>query len=724
MIKNDFIASIVVFLVAIPLCLGVALASGAPPMSGIISGIIGGIIVGLLSQSSVSVSGPAAGMIPVVIATIATLGSFHAFLFALCLAGVLQILMGILRAGFIASYIPLNVIEGLLAAIGILIIIKQIPFAFGYFAEPQALYASLKEAEGGITLLPLQHVFSHMSLGATFITLFSFVILIAWQKIPYYFSKIIPAPIIAVIVAVILNHIFSLYLPILSLNNSHLVSIPSDAGIFSLFKGLQHPDFSDFLNYKTYLSAGMLAIIASLETLLNIQAIEKIDRRHRHAAKNRELVAQGCGNILSGLFGGIPITSVIIRSSVNIYAGAKTKLSTIFHGCLLFLSVTFLAKYLNQIPVASLAAILLFTGYKLASIRLFKENYARGWNYFLPFIVSVIAILLTNLLAGVLIGLGVSFFFILKQNSQVRLLTVNELHPSGEVLRIVLPQQLTFLSKATIVENLDKLGKNLKLILDANSTEYIDDDVLEVIKEFQQYQAVEKNITLNLEGFKDYYQRINQTNFITATTYDIQSTLTPRDVLALLKEGNQRFIKNTPIHKNYPLQIVATAQSQHPMTVMLSCIDSRVPVELIFDLNVGDAFVIRIAGNILNEDIIASMEFACDVAGAKLIVVLGHENCGAIRAACDHFSRGHIRQLLEKIEPAIEKETKTHVNRTGKNPEFVSHVTALNVDIVKENIYEKSEILKKLIDEKSIGIVGAIYDVATGQVIFKDNQLS
>ncbi len=345
--------------------------------------------------------------------------------------------------------------------------------------------------------------------------------------------------------------------------------------------------------------------------------------------------------------------------------------------------------------------------------------YAKGWVYFFPFIVTVLAIVFTNLLLGVLIGLGVSIFFILQQSAKKRFMTVKELHASGEVLRLVLPHQLTFLNKAEMVATLKSIKENQRVILDACATDYIDEDMLEIIREFKENQAVEKNIALNLEGFKDHYELGKKINFITVTTYDVQSQLTPKDVISILDEGNQRFVANTPIHKDYPQQIKATLKSQHPLAVVLSCIDSRVPIELIFDLNLGDAFVIRIAGNVLNEDIIGSLEFACYEAGAKLIVVLGHEQCGAIKAACDHVHLGHLTQLLERISPAIEEETQTLENRTSSNAQFVSNVMLNHIELVKEQVYEGSHILRELIDKETVGLTTAFYDIATGKIMFK-----
>lgn len=717
-LKDDIIASIVVFLVAMPLCLGIALACDAPLFSGILSGVVGGIVVGLLSNSPVSVSGPAAGMVAIVVAGIATLGSFHAFLLALFIAGLLQILIGSFRSGFIAAYIPTNVIQGLLAAIGILIIIKQLPLAFGYLSDTSAFEQSLEMAQDTFSTTPFVSLMHHLNLGASLISIISLIILLTWNCLPTRLIRVIPSAIAVVIFSVIINECFILFIPTLALRNLHLVNIPVSQEFYSFISQLQHPSFSDWANYQVYVYAFTIALVASLETLLNLEAAEKIHKHGQQASRSRELIAQGVGNSLSGLIGGLPITSVVIRSTVNINSGAKTKLSTILHGFFLLCSLTLVPAWLNHIPIAALAAILIYTGYKLARISLFKEMYVKGWIYFFPFIVTVLAIVFTNLLLGVLIGLGVSIFFILQQSAKKRFMTVNELHASGEVLRLVLPHQLTFLNKAEMVATLKSIKKNQRVILDACATDYIDEDMLEIIREFKENQAVEKNIALNLECFKDHYELGKKINFITVTTYDVQSQLTPNDVVSILYEGNQRFVANTPIHKDYPQQIKATLKSQHPLAVVLSCIDSRVPIELIFDLNLGDAFVIRIAGNVLNEDIIGSLEFACYEAGAKLILVLGHEQCGAIKAACDHVQLGHLTHLLEKISPAIEEETQTIENRTSSNAQFVSNVMLNHVELVKEQVYESSTILRELIDNGTVGLTAGFYDIATGKISF------
>ncbi|KTC87214.1 bifunctional SulP family inorganic anion transporter/carbonic anhydrase [Legionella brunensis] len=719
-LKFDFIAAIVVFLVAIPLCLGIALASGAPLFSGILSGIVGGIVVGSISGSQVSVSGPAAGMAAVVLAAIAQLGDFNVFLLALVLAGILQIIVGSLRAGFVADYVPSNVVQGLLCAIGILLIIKQLPLAFTLSSDLAELKAHLLETTESLTFSPLYDLYSHVNEGATIISIISFAILIYADKAKLKWVQNIPAPIVVVIAGILINEIFIFFNSSLAQNNPHLVNIPQHDGFSDFLSQLEFPSWASWTNPKVYLYAFIIAIVASLESLLNVKAGEKLDTKRRYCSKDRELVAQGCGNMIAGLIGGIPVTSVIVRTSVNIQSGAKTKASTVLHGIFILLAVLLISNWLNKIPLSSLAVILIFTGYKLTKPSIYQGIYEQGMDRFIPFIATVISIVAFNLLSGILIGLAISLFYILKSNSQARLDIIKEIYPTGITSRLVLPQQITFLNKASLIAELDSIPKNSQLIIDARYSNYIDKEIVELLKEFKEEQAPLKQIALNLIGFQEHYDIHNYIDFINVTTYDVLATLEPYQVLSLLREGNQRFLEDTRIHRSTKIDIKYTAETQHPIAVVLGCIDSRVPVETIFDMSFGDLFCVRVAGNVVNTDVLASIEYACNVVGAKLIVVLGHTRCGAIQAACDGVQKGHITQLLDKIQPAVAAETQTKINRNSKNSEFVKHVTELNVVNTLQQIYKDSEILRHMIEQETIGIVGAIYDVTTGKVDFND----
>jgi carbonic anhydrase len=719
--KFDLVAAIVVFLVAIPLCLGIALASGAPLFSGIISGIIGGIVVGTLSGSQVSVSGPAAGLVAIILVAITQLGDFNTFLLALTLAGVLQIIIGSFRAGFIADYIPSNVVQGLLCAIGILLIIKQLPLAFSLPTNLKELQSYLLDTTESFEINPLYNLSFHTNSGAAIISFISLAILIYTDKTKIKWLQNIPTPIIVVIAGVLINELFTMSNSPLAQNSPHLVNIPQHDGFADLLGQLQYPAWSSWTNPKVYLYALIIAIVASLESLLNVKAAEKLDKKHRTCSKNQELVAQGFGNCAAGLIGGLPVTSVIVRSSVNIQAGSKTKVSAILHGVFLLLAILFIEKWLNKIPLSALAAILIFTGYKLTRPSIYSAIYKQGMDRFIPFIATAISIVAFGLLEGILIGLAISLFYILKSNSQARLDIIKEIYPTGETYRLLLPQQITFLNKSSLIAELDAIPRNSQLIIDARYANYIDKEIIELIKEYQHEQAPLKGIALNLIGFQDNYSIHDYIDFINVTTYDVQAHLQPHQVLNILREGNQRFLNDTPRRfRATKLDIQHTAETQHPIAVVLGCIDSRVPVETVFDMSFGDIFCARIAGNVVNQDILASLEYACHIVGAKLIVVLGHTSCGAIQAACDEVAKGHITQLLAKIKPAIDAETQTTTNRNSKNKEFLLRVTELNIANTLQQIFQDSQILRQMIKQEKIGLVGAIYDVATGKVTFKD----
>jgi carbonic anhydrase len=717
--KYDFTAAIIVFLVAVPLCLGVALASGAPLYSGMISGIIGGIVVGFLSPSSVSVSGPATGMAAVVIAAVSQLNDFNTVLFALFLSGCLQIIAGWRGVGFFADYFPSSVIKGMLSAIGLLLIFKQLPLAFTLSKNLTELKFHLLEAEGSY-IHPLVNLSFHINSGALFLSLLTLTSLIYFEHTKNVFLKNLPSSIMVVVLGTLLNEWFTSHHSILAQHGPHLVNIPAAYNLQQFMTSLASPNWQAWDNPMVYLYAFVFACVTSLETLLNITATEKIDKKHRRIDKNKELFAQGVGNMLAGLVGGIPITSVIIRSTVNIENKVKTKLSTILHGVFLFASFFFLADLINRIPVCILASILIYTGYKLTSPSLYIQIYQQGMIRFIPFVVTVIAVILFNILFGVLLGLAVNIFFILKYNSQARIDIIHEHYASGVTNRLILPQQTTFLNKASIVAELNSIPNRSQLIIDARYAEFIDKEITEYIQEFAQEQAPIRNISLNLIGFRDNYNIQNHINFINVSTYDAQSQLTPPKVLEILEEGNYRFLQDKGIHRSNMIDIQHTSENQHPLAIVLGCIDSRVPVETIFDMTMGDLFCVRIAGNVINDDILASIEYGCHVVGAKLIVVLGHTRCGAIQSACNHVKEGHITQLLGKIQPAIDAEKTFNQQKHGIDSIDVTQVTHLNIAHSIIEIYHRSHILQRLIYEGKIGIVGALYDVSTGKVHFSD----
>jgi len=718
-IKYDVPAGLVVFLVALPLCLGIALASGAPLFSGIIAGIVGGIVVGSLSGSHTSVSGPAAGLAAIVLSAITTLNNFEVFLLAVVIAGLMQMAFGIFKAGVFADFIPSNVIKGLLAAIGIILILKQIPHAVGYDADAIGDF-SFTQTNSENTFSAIVTALNSLQLGSIIICIFSIFLMLIWDKTPLKNVSFLPAPLFVVIFGIIFNEAFKIFYPTFVINHQHLVTLPVSEDIGDFFGFFTTPDFSAITHVNVWTIAFTLALVASLETLLNLEATDKLDNHKRSSPPNRELFAQGVGNTFSGLIGGIPITSVIVRSSANINAGATSKASTIFHGALLLICAFAIPKLLNKIPLASLAAILILIGYKLASVSLFKNMYSRGIHQFLPFAVTVSAIVMTNLLLGIAIGMVFSLFFILSSNFRNPFGFVRNNDHTGEIIRLELAAQVSFFNKPSIHNALHQVPNESQLVIDASNSDFIDYDVLESIKEFRSLVAPERDINLSLFGFKDKYNVNDDINYTQVLTKEMQEKLSPTDVLEILKKGNKRFINGNISFKDLMHQVRMTAKGQHPMAAILSCIDSRVSNELIFDVGMGDIFSVRVAGNIVNNDVLGSLEYACQFVGTKLIVVLGHSGCGAVKAACDHVQCGHITQLLEKIQPAVEAEQTCQKDRTSENKIFVKKVTEINVALSVENILQRSETLAKMWREEKIEIVGATYSVKTGVVTFID----
>ncbi len=511
-LKNDFPSGLVVFLVALPLCLGIALASGAPLFSGIISGIIGGLVVGFLSNSQVSVSGPAAGLTAIVFTAITTLGSFELFLLTVVLAGAMQLLLGILKAGTISNYFPNNVIEGMLAGIGVIIFLKQIPHAIGYDKDAEGDFFFV-EKTGGNSLTSLVKAFESIHIGATIITVMALIILILWEKIPFLKNlKLIPGALVAVVSGIILNNIFISSSSSLAVQADHLVTLAvvrSYADFKSIFV---FPDINGITNYTVWLTAATIAVVASIETLLCIEAGDRMDIYKRFSNPNKELRAQGVGNMLSGLIGGLPMTSVVVRTSANINSGARTKLSAIIHGALILISVMLIPTILNQIPLATLAAILLLIGYKLASPDKVKHFWAQGIYQFLPFIVTLLAVVFIDLLKGVAIGMIISFIFILIGNAKKAYFFKRETYHDGDIIHIDLAQEVSFLNKAAIKMTLQNLPDNAKVIIDASRSIYIAHDVLDLIREFKEYGAIAKNIDFGLIGFEKHHKVENSEN--------------------------------------------------------------------------------------------------------------------------------------------------------------------------------------------------------------------
>lgn len=498
-IKNDLPASIVVFFVALPLCLGIALASGAPLFSGLIAGIVGGIVVGSLSGSNIGVSGPAAGLAAIVLTAIGTLGGYENFLVAVVLGGIIQLVFGVLKAGIIGYYFPSSVIKGMLTGIGIIIILKQIPHFFGYDADPEGDFAFL-QLDGGNTFSGILNSFNNIQLGSTIIGFVSLGILMLWDKVLSKKSKIfqlIQGPLVAVIVGIVF-YLITQDNSSLSITEKHLVSVPIPEDAASFFGQFSAPNFSVITSVDVWIVAFTIALVASLETLLCVEATDKLDPHKNVTPTNRELFAQGTGNIISGLIGGLPITQVIVRSSANIQSGGRSKMSAIIHGFFLLISVILIPRLLNKIPLSVLAAVLFIVGYKLAKPSLFKKMYELGWKQFIPFTVTVLGIVFTDLLKGIGLGMAVGIVVILiKSYQNSHFLHIEDKSNGKHKIKMTLAEEVTFFNKGAILKELDSLPIDTYLELDVRKTRYLDNDIIEILEDFS-IKARERNIDIKI----------------------------------------------------------------------------------------------------------------------------------------------------------------------------------------------------------------------------------
>jgi carbonic anhydrase len=728
-VAGDFKAGLVVFLVALPLSLGVALASNAPPLAGLVAGIVGGIVVGLLSGSHTSVSGSSPGLAAVVAAQIAALGSFEAFLLALTLAGIIQIALGYTRCGFIAAFFPSSVIKGLLAAIGILLILKQVPHIVGYDPDPEGEMA-FEQRDTQNTFSELIETVLHIEPRAAFIGAVSLALLALWEWWPRLKRSPVPAPLVVVLLGVILARLVGDYGDPWAGDPQHFVAIPVTTSLRNFLDLFVGADFSQLRNPAIFSGAITLAAVASLETLLNLEAVDKIDPQQRTSPPSRELIAQGVGNVACGLLGGLPVSSAIVRSSVNVQSGAGTRWATVIHGAFLLGSVALFARWLNMVPLASLAAILLVTGVKLASPALVQRMWSGGRSQFVPFAITVFAIIFTDLLVGVLIGLGSAAMFILWSNARRPIRRVLEKHLGGDVLHVELANQVSFLNRAALAKVLDDVPSGGHVLLDGRGTDYIDPDVLDLIRDFTDRTGPARGVTVSLVGFRSRYQLEDQTQYVDYSTRELQEAITPEQVLQILKDGHERFQSGHRLTRDLGRQVEATAAGQHPLAVVLSCIDSRTPAELIFDLGVGDVFSVRVAGNITSRKILGSIEYGCAVAGAKLVLVMGHTRCGAVGAAVNFVCTDtnaaaatgclHLDHVLAAIQQSIEPGTCPRIENVtpDEKQSVIDTIARLNVRRAVRELLGQSETLGGLVRQGKILVVGAMYDVATGGIEF------
>jgi carbonic anhydrase len=637
-LKYDLTAGIVVYLVALPLCLGIAYASGAPLISGVIAGIVGGMIISMLSGSQINVSGPAAGLTVIVWDAIDKLGSFEAFLLAVFMAGVFQLILGFCKAGVIANYFPTPVIKGMLAAIGVILILKQIPHAIGYDIDYIGDFNFLQWDHEN-TFTELWNALRKITPGATIISLVSVFIMIFWNKIIPEKLKFIPGPLIVVLLAVLLNYIYHSYFNILYLDTEHLVQIPT-GGVDDLVKGLSSPDFSQLGNINVYKSALTLALVASVETLLSINAVDKLDPLKRKTPPNRELKAQGLGNMISSLIGGLVITAVIVRGAANATAGARTRFSSFFHGIFLLVSLLIFPAFINHIPLACLASILLVVGYKLTNISLYKSLYNQGWEQFVPFLITIFAIVFTDLLTGIGIGMAVAALFILRRN----LLNPYSFHKEEDngrtKIKIILSQEVSFLNKANIAENLNRIPKNAEVIIDGTTSRYIDDDIMELIEEFKN-SAHEKNINLELIGLKKAYEVFKHKRREGHIQQDYKQ----------LFINNKKWVEDKL--KLDPEYFQKLAEGQYPRYLFIGCSDSRVPANEITGTDAGEMFVHRnIANLVIHTDmnLMSVLQYSVEVLKVEHVIVCGHYGCGGVKAAVDSHDQGLIEKWLTNIK--------------------------------------------------------------------------
>lgn len=733
-LAKDIIAAIVVFLVALPLCLGIAVASNAEPFSGVMSGIIGGIVVGVLSGSHTSVSGPAAGLTAVVAVQIATLGSFEAFLAAVLIAGVIQVALGCFKAGIISAFVPSSVIKGLLSAIGVILIIKQLPIVLGH--QKAAAVTAEAPPEHGSQTIEHENIFAgllELLSGEYFIAplligLGSTAFLMGWDKIKVLKKSIIPAPLLVVIAGILITWLLPKLNVSVSMPDKMLVTVPIASSAGEMLGLIRMPDFLALLTPAVYMAGLTIAIVASLETLLNLEAVDNIDPKHRYSPPNRELVAQGIGNMVAGMLGGLPMTSVIVRSSVNINSGGQSKISAIMHGFLLLGFVLLLPQLLNMIPYASLAAILMVTGFKLVSPSMIHELWKAGRYQFGPFLITVVSIVATDLLIGILIGLAVSLAFILHSNYRRPIRRIVEKHVGGEILHIELANQVSFLNKAALDQTLRNIPRGGKVLLDASRTDYIDPDILALIRDYRNKVAPAHGVQVSMRGFQSRYEMHDEVQYVDYSTKELQEAISPKEVLQVLLEGNARFRTGNALSRDISKNVESTSQASYPMAVVLSCSDSRTPTELIFDLGVGDVMNVCLAGNVMiGPRVLASIEYGCGVSGAKLVVVLGHTRSHIMSAAIDVLQNPgsietarygeHFASVAEEIRPAYDK-VRTNPKWHGSitDPAFVDEVTREHVIQAVDRLTTLSGTIETLVSSDQIAIVAMMYDVRSGGV--------
>ncbi|MCB1190842.1 MAG: sulfate permease [Leptospiraceae bacterium] len=703
--KHDLPSGIAVFLVAVPMCLGVAHASGAPLMAGLIAGIIGGILVGTISGSSLSISGPAAGLTAVILAGLHELNSFEVFLLALLFAGIIQIILGFFRAGIIGDFIPLDVIKGLLAAIGIILILKQFPHVVGYDVEqfgvqeftltPEDLGNTKTPEKNTLTLL--YHSFLSINFGVLIIGMLSLAILYLWEKYIIKYASLVPSSLILVIIGIGINSIYKSFFGELELTSEHLVQIPHINNVSKFFTVTPLPDFSSYDNIRVYKVAVTIALVASIETLLSIEAIDKLNPKKRATPTSRELIAQGIGNVVNAILGGIPVTSVIIRSTINTNAGAKTKNSSIFHGFLILFSIILIPNLLNQIPLATLAAILCYTGFKLTSPLIYKNVYEKGWNHFIIFIATVIGIVLTDILIGTLIGGFVSIFFIIKE---IFYSSVIKTMKTRSTTKLFLGEYITFFHKARILDTLKAIPDNTEVVIDGRKCDYIHIDVIEMIQDFQNHSQ-SRQINVNIVGLEKFFPSVERRE---------------------LNVGYKKFLEDNKDWVWEKIQDDAEyfkklGMGQSPQFIMIGCSDSRVPFELITKAEPGKIFVHRNIANLVkinDPNLLSIIEYGITVLKIPEIIVCGHYGCGGVQASMGDVA-GEVGKWIQPIKNTYQKH-KAVLDAIVEKSERERKLVEFNVLEQVENL-KNLPVVQTSIQKNKLPLIHAwVYDVHTGLI--------
>ncbi|UOQ53135.1 SulP family inorganic anion transporter [Hymenobacter cellulosivorans] len=705
--KSDLQGGLVSFLVAVPLCLGIALASGAPLFSGIIAGIVGGLVVGALSRSAVSISGPEAGLILVVVSSLEALGSFRALQLALCVAGGLQLLMGVLRAGIISNFFPSSVIKGMLAAIGIILILKQLPHILGYDADAVESLALFSWNGGNLEGL-LEHAVREFNATALVIALVSLCILIAWEQPLFKNNKVlsaVPAALVVIIVGITLNTLAGLLNPAYMLGGTHLVQLPVPKNAAEFVDLFTLPDFSQITNLKIYSAAFSIALVASLEALLAVEATDELDPLKRKTPTNHELKAQGVGNFISGLIGGLPLTSVIVRSSVSINAGGRTKIAALVHGSLLVISVVLFPGLLNLIPWAALAAILLVTGYKLGRISIFKQHFQAGLTEFLPFIVTIVAILLTDLLIGIGIGAAVGLFFVLRETYKNAHFFQSYTVQGEEHLRISLGEHVSFLNKASIMTVLKDIPVNTTVEIDGTNSAYIDRDVLSAIENFRE-TARQRNIQLIfLRKGEDYAQNIAAQPHVSSKEADFEAYYK-------LFDNNRNWVAEK-LRRN-PHYFEAAAQ-QTPKFLFIGCSDNHVSVSEMTGTAPGEVFVHRNVANLVvstDLNLASVLDYAVNELQIQHIIVCGHYGCRGVKTAMQNEDAGAVHSWLSAVREVMHK----HNHELGEletEDERYRRLVELNVIEQVYNLQQSSTVQNAA---APLHLHGWVYDIHGGVI--------